>query len=1202
MQSPAEMRKLLLRLFLVVVAFGCAGDVIAPPDLAPSAVLLLPSPATLLLSDSLQLTARVTDLSGNLLPDAPVVWESSNPAVVTVSTTGVIAGVRPGVSFVTATSGEVQGRDSVTILPLPPPVPASLTLTPGGATLEIGDTLQLVAEVRDGSGDLIADAPVGWTTTDPSHATVSPAGTITAHAAGGAIIVATSGAVADSAPVTVSDPPPPVPDSVAVAPDTATIRPGDHLQLSATVFDSTGATIPGAIISWVSTDSLLAAVSTTGEVTGLAPGVVTVTATSGTAAGSATVTIILPPPPVPDSVAVMPTAASIQIGSNVQLVAQVFDSTGALIPGAAVTWSSSNVAKATVSTTGEVNGVTAGTVTITATSGVAQGTSAITITTLPPPVPDSVVVTPAAATVQAGDNVQLSAQVFDSTGSAIPGAAVIWASSDPSKATVGVTGTVHGLAVGTATITATSGSAQAASVITVTPAPPPSPDSVAVTPAVATILVGDNVQLSAQVFDSTGTPIPGAAVTWSSANPGKATVSATGKVSGIAAGTATITATSGSVQGTAIITVTIPQPPQPDSVAVTPAAVTLQAGDSVQLGAQVFDSTGTVISGATVTWGSSDPAVATVTGAGKVRSLAAGSVTITATSGPAAGTAVITVTSAPPPTPATITVTPNPISMVTGTTLQLVATARDANGNVLLGVPITWATTDVLTVTVSTSGRISGMAPGSATITATSGSIQGTTDVTVTPSTSGFHAVIRSFLGGSGEDMIRDIATDSQGNIYVCGSTESPDYPTTSGAYSQTLNTGSANISDAFVTKLSPNGTIIWSTFVGGPNFERCYAMEVDAQGFVYIAGRGGRNLPVTAGAFQTTFGGGPNDPAYGQQDGFVCKLQPDGSALVFCSYLGTSDNEIARDIAIDNQGDIYLAAGAEAGGFPSTWFANAFQPSIVSGLETLVVKVKADGSQVLWASYLGGSGDESGTPSLRVDAGHNVYVLLSTGSSNMPTPAAFDPTLGGTRDLYLAKLSATGSQLLFGTYLGGSGDEQSETHGITLDQQGNVIVAATTTSTNFPVTPGVFQDTKAGVLPGDVFVSRFSPFGSLIASTYVGGENFEAAEGVLADGQGNIWISGTTHSHDFPRTESAGTLNDDNYFLLRLSSDLKQMDYGGVFGGSDKDAGRGLIIDLLGRVWSGGQTSSSDWPTLAPIQGVYQGGLRDGALVSVSP
>jgi hypothetical protein len=163
-----------------------------------------------------------------------------------------------------------------------------------------------------------------------------------------------------------------------------------------------------------------------------------------------------------------------------------------------------------------------------------------------------------------------------------------------------------------------------------------------------------------------------------------------------------------------------------------------------------------------------------------------------------------------------------------------------------------------------------------------------------------------TYLGGSNWEHARDVAADAQGNIYVVGGTASTDFPTTPGAYQRALRTGGSQDfgpCDVFVAKFSPGGALIWSTYIGGPNYDRAYGVEVDSQGYVYVAGRADPGFPVK-NAFQPDFDGVDNG-SYGMQNAFVLKLAPDGSALVWSSYVGVST--LCRDLAIDPNGDVYV-------------------------------------------------------------------------------------------------------------------------------------------------------------------------------------------------------------------------------------------------------------------------------------------------------
>jgi len=461
--------------------------------------------------------------------------------------------------------------------------------------------------------------------------------------------------------------------------------------------------------------------------------------------------------------------------------------------------------------------------------------------------------------------------------------------------------------------------------------------------------------------------------------------------------------------------------------------------------------------------------------------------------------------------------------------------------------------------------------------------------------------VFSTRAGGRDREMGRDIITDIAGNIYAVGSTFSPDFPVTPGAYDTTHHSG-RKASDGWLMKLSPAGELRWSSYLGGANYERIYAAEIDPSGDLVVAGRGGEGLPVGARSAQATFGGGSG--SYGPQDGFVCKFSGESSALKFCTYFGTEDNAIIRDIAVDSAGDIFLAAGAESGSFPAEWFAHAFQPRRSGGSDIVVAKLSGDGSKVLWATYLGGSGDETGAPSIRVGPEGTPYVLLTTKSTDLPTPHGFDSTLGGTMDLYVARLSADGSRLLYGTYLGGSGTEDIETHGLAIDREGIACVAGGTNSPDFPTTPGAVRSAsdRRPDDPGDAFISRISPDGSrLLASTYIGGSGAEGGEGFAIDSAGNAYLTGGTNSPDFPSASAPDGGSDRDVFVVRLPPDLGRMSFARRIGGSGNDHGRGLAVDREGNILVTGTSQSSDWPVRNALQW-RRLGADDAILLKLRP
>ncbi|HTD70979.1 MAG TPA: Ig-like domain-containing protein [Gemmatimonadales bacterium] len=341
------------------------------------------------------------------------------------------------------------------------------------------------------------------------------------------------------------------------------------------------------------------------------------------------------------------------------------------------------------------------------TPGAVSDTAIVTVTLAPV---SAVSVAPTAVTILAGATAQLQATTTDSLGNVLTGRAVTWASNN-SAVTVNGNGLVTAAGSGSATITATSEGKSGTATVTVSNVPVA---SVTVTPASANLQTGQTVQLTATARDAGGNTLSGRAMTWTSTNASVATVNGSGLVSGAGAGSATITATSEGQSGTSSVTVTfVPVA----SVTVAPASASVQVGQTVQLTATPRDANGNALSGRAVAWSSTNTTVATVNGTGLVQGATAGSATITATSEGQSGTSAVTVTVAPV---ATVTVSPAAAAIQPGQTVQLTATTKDANGNILTGRTVTWVSNSNAAATVSSSGLVTGVATGTALITATS--------------------------------------------------------------------------------------------------------------------------------------------------------------------------------------------------------------------------------------------------------------------------------------------------------------------------------------------------------------------------------------------------------------------------------------------------------------------------------------------------
>ena len=255
---------------------------------------------------------------------------------------------------------------------------------------------------------------------------------------------------------------------------------------------------------------------------------------------------------------------------------------------------------------------------------------------------------------------------------------------------------------------------------------------------------------------------------------------------------------------------------------------------------------------------------------------------------------------------------------------------------------------------------------------------------------------------------------DTSGNAYVTGYTDSTNFPTTTGAF-QTTFSGSI---DAFVTKLNSSGTgLLYSTYLGGSDFDFGYGIALDSSGNAHVAGEtASTDFPTTAGAFQTTYAGG-------DRDAFVTELNATGTSLLYSTYLGGSGYDRSAhlgDIALDSFGNAYIVGDTDSSDFPTT--AGAFQTTHGGGgRDAFVTKLNATGSSLTYSTYLGGSALDFGS-GLAVDSSGNAYLTGATESFDFPTTAgAFQATLAGDGDAFITKLNSTGSGLLYSTYLGGA-------------------------------------------------------------------------------------------------------------------------------------------------------------------------------------
>jgi hypothetical protein len=384
----------------------------------------------------------------------------------------------------------------------------------------------------------------------------------------------------------------------------------------------------------------------------------------------------------------------------------------------------------------------------------------------------------------------------------------------------------------------------------------------------------------------------------------------------------------------------------------------------------------------------------------------------------------------------------------------------------------------------------------------------GNSDVFVTklnPSGSGL--VYSTLLGGSGSngDVGYAIAVDRAGNAYVTGRTFM-NFPTTAGAFDTTWNGGG---SDAFVAKLDAGGSaLLYSTFLGGSGEDIPFAIQIDAGGNAYVAGRTfSTNFPTKAGSFDTTFGG--------VADAFVTKLNATGTALAYSTYLGGSDDDIALGLAVDPGGRAYIAGRTSSANFP---IKSGSYDTIPNGVQdAFVTKLNQSGSALEFSTFLGGSGWDDAY-SIAVDSYGNALVTGTTYSNNFPTIiGAFDTSYGGSGDAFVAQVGSGGSALYYSTFLGGSGPDGGR--GITLDRYHQAWVTGITGSSNFFTSPGAFDPTHNGGTY-DTFLAKVGVGGAWVGySSFLGGSAWDQGASIALDCEGNVFVAGWSTSTNFPTT-----------------------------------------------------------------------------------
>ena len=392
-----------------------------------------------------------------------------------------------------------------------------------------------------------------------------------------------------------------------------------------------------------------------------------------------------------------------------------------------------------------------------------------------------------------------------------------------------------------------------------------------------------------------------------------------------------------------------------------------------------------------------------------------------------------------------------------------------------------------------------------------------------------------------------------------------------------------ASEQDAFITKLAPGGdSLVYSTFLGGSDTDWALGLAIDNLGNAYLAGHTASADFPTRGPLQT------NQPG---ADAFVAKLTATGDQLAYSTYLGGSDDELARGIATDSSGSAYVAGHTTSADFPTV---NPRQ-GYAGETDAFVTKISATGAAIEYSTLVGGQeGDEAWA--IAVDEVGSAFIAGTTASPDFPTRRPFQSTRLGFRDAFITKLTPAGNDLVYSTYLGGT--VQQEARGVAVDGRGGLYVTGYTGSLDFP-TRNAVQGAMAGYY--DAFVSKLSAAGDALEySTYLGGREGEMGLAIVVDAIGQAHLTGTTESPEFPVHDPYQTYQGAmDAFVAKISSTGDRLLYSTFLGGPLPEAGTAIALDGAGSVYVAG-FAYEGFPTVRPYQ--HHQGYSDAFVTKVGP
>jgi hypothetical protein len=439
------------------------------------------------------------------------------------------------------------------------------------------------------------------------------------------------------------------------------------------------------------------------------------------------------------------------------------------------------------------------------------------------------------------------------------------------------------------------------------------------------------------------------------------------------------------------------------------------------------------------------------------------------------------------------------------------------------------------------------------------------------------------YLGGATLDYATAIAVDSAGNTYITGYTDSSEltFPVNVGP---DLTYNGPPDFDAFVAKVDALGTrLLYCGYIGGSTWDDAYGIAVDSAGHAYVAGStysSEQSFPVTVGP-DLTFNGG-------MVDAFVAKVNPQGTALLYCGYIGGNQRDVAQAIAVDGAGQVCVTGWTRSSeqSFPVT-----VGPDLTfngGGYDAFVAKVHGAGTGLLYCGYIGGTGSESGD-GIAADAAGNAYVTGTTISNEQSFPVVAGPDLthNGNDDAFVAKVNPQGTALVYCGYIGGISVDIA--YGIAVDGAGSAYIAGGTCSDaqTFPVAVGPGLTFVGPSQSTDAFVAKINPSGTgLVYCGYIGGIGQEDAFGIALDPSGNAYVTGYTLSdqRSFPvrigpdlTYKGGSTVYGGDAFVAKVSATGGGLAYCGYINGVGDDYGNSIAVDAAGNVYVCGTTQSNE-------------------------